>query len=152
MDKRNFKALPLERLQCVNGEPYEKISLLMALFLSSGCMAGQNSMNFDPTTGSMIKNQDGVLSEVELPKLNAVHTNGKNGYTKNRFTYVNKLGDRMNCLNLVEGDFLKADLTNKGWDATVQNKDGTKGNFIFQGNASFIKTTTNGYAFCVNNS
>lgn len=88
---------------------------------------------------------------VEISSLEMLRLKG-GVYTKNQFGYVNKLGNRMNCITLMEGEFLKAELTNKGWEAVVQNKDGTKGQFIFQGNASFIKTTTNGYAFCVNQS
>lgn len=130
----------------------KRFVFLLMMFISSWSIASQTSMTVDMESGGMIKNQDGVITLIELPKMDVSRKNGEKGYTKTRFTYINKLGDRMNCLNLVEGDFLKADLTNKGWDATVQNKDGTKGNFIFQGNASFIKTTTNGYAFCVNNS
>lgn len=133
------------------------LAILSCLFVYGTCQATEGVIYkySDKGTGETLsytneKNAD-HFKTVEMSSMDMLRLKG-GVYTKSQFSYVNKLGNRMNCITLMEGDFLKAELTNKGWEAVVQNKDGTKGQFIFQGNASFIKTTTNGYAFCVNQS
>lgn len=131
------------------------LTILSCLLVYGICQAADGIIYTyeDPKTGETIQytKEKGASSFKKIELTNSEAFKLQNyPYTRNKFGYADKIGNHYNCFNLIEGDMLTAELmTNGQWITDVKNKDGSRGVYKFPGNASFIKTTTNGNSFCV---